>query len=254
MNDTPAGLASPRLAAEWTRLFGAGPASSPGAAGAGEAASVARLEVAGSGGWARLAELWRGVQSDLDWPAPAIAVAGRDAWQLWFFLAEPVAADRFEAVLRAAADRWLTGPAAHRWSLDLGVPPSLPPACQPDRRWSAWVSPDLAPVFGDEPWLDEAPNPDAQAELLSRVRPIPSSAWSRAVGALCGGTGGAPARAPGAVEPASISAGSSPPADDGAGPAAASRARAFLLRVMDDASLDWAHRIAAARALLKDGR
>ena len=45
---------------------------------------VLALALASETGWAPLAALWQGVQAELDLPAPAIAVDGRGALQLWF--------------------------------------------------------------------------------------------------------------------------------------------------------------------------
>ena len=50
------------------------------------------LALAQPGSWAGLAKVWQGVQADLELPAPAIAVSGTDSYQLWFSLAQPVAA------------------------------------------------------------------------------------------------------------------------------------------------------------------
>ena len=47
------------------------------------------------------------------------------------------------------------------------------PALQPATgRWSAFVAPDLAAIFSEEPWLDQPPNPEAQAKVLSRLECI----------------------------------------------------------------------------------
>ena len=39
-------------------------------------------------------------------------------------------------------------------------------------NWSAFISSDLASIFGDEPWLDVQPNQEAQAEILMRIKPM----------------------------------------------------------------------------------
>ena len=41
------------------------------------------LELARPAAWEPLATVWRGVQADLELPAPAIAVSGVDGYQLW---------------------------------------------------------------------------------------------------------------------------------------------------------------------------
>jgi hypothetical protein len=42
------------------------------------------LEVAGPADWDATSRVWRGVQADLELPAPAVAVTGKDGYQLWF--------------------------------------------------------------------------------------------------------------------------------------------------------------------------
>ena len=51
--------------------------------------------------WRALSRLWQGVQLDLAWPAPAIAVSGKDGHQLWFSLAQPVPVAQARALLTA---------------------------------------------------------------------------------------------------------------------------------------------------------
>jgi hypothetical protein len=57
--------------------------------------------------WAVLAPVWRGVQSELGLPAPAIAVCGADGLQLWFSLAEPLAVVQAHGFLQALRAHFL---------------------------------------------------------------------------------------------------------------------------------------------------
>ena len=59
------------------------------------------LELVRPADWTLLSTLWRGVQTDLELPAPAIAVSGIDAYRLWFSLAEPASAAQARAFLEA---------------------------------------------------------------------------------------------------------------------------------------------------------
>ena len=215
-----------RLQSELERLYLAGSAGESAAADGRVRAIV--LEFAAPTAWQDLSRLWQGVQADLALPAPAIAVNGRDACQLWFSLAEPVTpaqADTFLASLRA---RYLAGVPAERVRNASSAPP--PPTEVGRERWSAFVAPDLAPLFAEEPWLDQPPGHDAQADLLSRFASVPPEAFARACAK--------PAAAPQRAEPAAAAAaGSADP-------------RAFLLSVMQDASVDLRLRIEAAKALL----
>jgi hypothetical protein len=213
-----------RLPAELHRLFDlpAGPA------GAGVRAMV--LELARPADWEALAAVWRGVQADLELPAPAIAVNGRDGYQLWFSLAEPVAAPQAQAFLAALRERYLGTIAAARVGITLPAGDVLPPLQQPSGHWSAFVAPDLAPVFADEPWLDTPPNAEGQADLLARLQRIKRADFEATLGRL------GPATAPAAPAPRTTAATQDP--------------RSFLLAVMNDESVALGLRIEAAKALL----
>ena len=110
-------------------------------------------------------------------------------------------------------------------------------------NWSAFVAPDLAAVFSDEPWLDLPPGTEAQADLLSRMQSIGPADFQRAVQRL----GAADATE---APPSPPSAPGQPPA--GSAPAAAwvDDPRRFLLQVMNDPEVNLRLRIDAAKALL----
>lgn len=190
--------------------------------------------------WEALSRVWQAVQSELALPAPAIAVSGLDGYQLWFALEEAVPLPQAHAFLASLRDRFLAhiAPARVGWlpQADAGGAASgagptsslLPPQQVCADQWSAFVAPDLAPMFAETPWLDIPPSPDGQADLLSRLQPIRPAAW-RAVMA----------------EPPSASASASARA---VGPER--DPRRFLLAVMNDDSVALALRIEAAKALL----
>ena len=230
-----------RLRAELQRLYGTaqdGADNTPGASQA-PAPRALVLELVRPAGWDELASVWRAVQVELDLPAPAIAVSGQAAYQLWFSLAEPMAGGRGAAFLEALCRRYLAGVAPERIRMfpsqdGVHLLPSLPPARVADERWSAFVTPDLAPVFADEPWLDRPPGDEAQADLLSRFEPIGPEAFARAWTLL--------APTPSLQPPARPARAAQPvPTDD---------PRRFLLEVMNDPAVELQWRIEAAKALL----
>jgi hypothetical protein len=184
-------------------------------------------------GWETIGRVWEGVQVDLGLPAPAIAVSGTDACQLWFSLAEGTAVSETQAFLEGLRTRYLADIAPERLRLAPGGVSPLPPAAVAPERWSAFVAPDLAPLFVDEPWLDQPPGADAQAELLSRVQPATPEAFARALAKLA---------------PAAAASGTGRPTTGDADP------RRFLLSVMQDPSVDLRLRIEAAKALLQAER
>ncbi len=223
-----------RLQTELERLYLAAPASLADAQGRVRALVLEAVQPAS---WDRLSAVWQGVQAELELPAPAIAVSGTDGVQLWFSLEAPVAAAQGHAFLDALRRRWLAdlAPARVRLLPDPAAPlrhAAHVPALLAEDQWSAFVAPDLAAVFADTPWLDVEPGEDGQAALLHGLHPIKPAAFAEALAHLRAPAQDAPAPAP-------------------ASPAHADDPRAFLLRVMNDETVDLALRIEAAKALLR---
>jgi hypothetical protein len=238
----PDTTAPSRLAREFRRLYGQAPAPAP--APAADTAGGVRalvLEVARPAEWQPLGALWKGVQADLGLPAPAIAANGHDGLQLWFSLAEPLAAAQAHAFLEGLRLRYLADLPQHRVALMTApVPPQVPArvsAAPPaDDRWSAFVAADLAPIFEETPWLDLAPSEEGQADLLSRLGSIQAAplaaAWAR-------------------LQPKPIE--KWPALAQAPGSTAHPQAGQFLLTVMNDDTAPLALRVEAAKALLPFG-
>lgn len=225
-----------RLQTEFTRLY-FDPAPQPGRT------RTLLLEVKAPGGWRELSHAWKGVQADLQLPAPAIAVSGSDGLQLWFSLAEPVDASRAMAFLDGLRRRYLGGlPAALVRMVPVhasvvGASPqavALPPHQVASDRWSVFVAHDLASLFEEERWLDQPADVDAQADLLSRIDVTKPDAFDKAM-ALVGH--GEPEGASTAPQQ----------------PRLHQDPRAFLIDVMNDPSVAMGLRIEAAKALLVKG-
>lgn len=244
------------------------------------------LELGRPADWDALLAVWQGVQADLALPAPAIAVSGTDAYQLWFSVAQAVPVAQAVAFLEGLRQRHLAGVAPHRIGMlpapvpvpapvpAASAPPaprSLPPALrvpaqQPNGHWSAFVTADLARIFADEPWLDLPPNELAQADLLSRMVSIPMDDFERACAQL---RPSPPAPAPAAHTPTpdlhlqAAETAQAPAAPHGSSATGFTHSTApttaggpwtdprdFLLHVMNDASVDLRLRMEAAKALL----
>lgn len=223
------------------RLFG-GKASTA----AGHARALV-LSLARPADWRLLARVWQGVQQEGGLPAPAIAVSGQDALQLWFALTQAVPIAEGQAFLAALQQRYLADvlPArVQRWpqadtAADTAHWPGQPMA---EDRWSAFIAPDLAPVFEAEPWLDVQPGIDGQADLLARLQPMPAADFQRVLAAWGEAAAAAPnpAATPEAMHHAAERTATPPTTDP----------RQFLLSVMNDASVPLALRIEAAKGLL----
>ena len=203
------------------------------------------LELARPADWELLGQVWRGVQADLAWPAPAIAVNGVDGFALWFSLVDPVPVTTAAAVLQALRQRYLGQvPLDRLRRLPDGTQPAhmdaVPSLQGRVDQWSAFVAPDLAPVFADTPWLDIPPSQEGQADLLSRLASIQRVEWLRALDAL--GLSPTPAMAAPADPAAQTAAPLGPHTDP----------RRFLTEVMNNETVPLALRIEAAKALLSE--
>lgn len=194
--------------------------------------------------WRVVSAVWQGVQTDLGLPAPAIAVSGTDAYQLWFSLAEPLPVAQAIEFLTALRAHYLRDISPERITLMPSFSAQTPPQIQhaplvpaeqlPTDQWSAFVAPDLAPVFAQTPWLDIPPNVEGQADLLAGLSSIPMDDFKHA-----------------AVRLAASVASVAPEAGTAPGPSGVSAdPRGFLLGVMNNDAVALSLRIEAAKALL----
>ena len=232
-----------RFDSEFERLYGpADPAGGVRALG---------VELARPADWARMAALAQAVQTELGWPAPAVAVNGRDGYQLWWSLAEAVTPAEAAQWVAALQRRHLADVPAHRVHGHAGPTAPAVPALRADSGcWSAFVAADLAPVFEDSPGLDLEPGLAGQADLLAALRSVSPAEWAEA-GRRWGATEPMRSdreRAPCTPAPVPASASVSTSA-----PGAEADPRRFLLGVMNDERVDLRLRIEAASALLRAG-
>lgn len=217
------------------------------------------LELARPADWGSLSNLWRGVQTDLELPAPAIAVNGSDGYQLWFSVAVPVPVPDAQAFLESLRLRYLGSIAQDRVaiypSLDASISsmmdhaPLIPAQRSETGQWSAFVAPDLATLFSEQAWLDVCPSPDAQANVLSRLESIQAAVFNALLDRmrLSRRTENAPQSSDTVAQDAHLaSAGvkSSALQITGMDP------KQFLQDVMNDIAVDLHLRIEAAKALL----
>ena len=224
-----------RLQSELNRLYLPGPQAHGNDDPSGRVRALV-IELTRPPSWEALASIWRGVQTELAFPAPAIAVSGTDGLQLWFSLAEPIAISQAQAFLEGLRVRFLPEVEPERIRM---MPAARVPAQQASTgNWSAFVAPDLAPVFGDTPWLDIPPNEEGQATLLRGLAMMDQPVFEAAVKRL-GPSAEARVTSVTPAQPVAV------PADEDP--------RRFLLRVMNDDTVALALRIEAAKALLQQG-
>ena len=225
-----------RLATQLDRLYG------PVTTEPQQAVRALVLEVTGTDAWQHLSRAWQGVQEALELPAPAIAVSGTNAFQLWFALASPAEPTASQAFLDGVRTRYLSDLPTPRIRTYIGVARPRVPAEQADGNWSAFIARDLAPVFAETPWLDIPPGADGQADLLATLRAISADQWAAALSALSTPSAAAPSAL--AHAPSSTSHAATSFTDP----------RSFLLHVMNDLAVPLALRIDAAKALLAASR
>lgn len=209
------------------------------------------LSLARPAHWDSLLRVWHGVQADLGLPAPAITVNGVDGYQLWFSVLEPVPINDMAAFLAGLQARYLGDIAPRRlavWPVGpialAGMNP-LPalavPAPQGDDRWSAFVTPDLARIFANDPWLDMAPADASQADVLAALACTRPDVFETAFARLTAVSTTTPSKATETVQTLPMA------------PAAQHSALepdVFLRQVMNDPGVPLALRIEAAKALL----
>ena len=249
-----------RLSNELHRLY-----SNPSPTTAGETTRCLILRCSRPGAWPVLRSVWQGVQAELEWPAPAIAVDGVDATELWFSFEQPLLEEQALALGQSLCSRFAAETTAERIQVCLlagaADAPGLPPMERLPGQWSAFVAPDLAAVFADDPWLDMPPGEDAQAELLASLRSVNPDATARlqpahptepsvvAARALVAASGSREL----STSPVNPAGGHPVPAAPSgftwphAGPRSA---QAFLQQIMNDPSVPLQLRVEAAKALL----
>lgn len=210
------------------------------------------LALARPADWGSLLRVWQGVQVELGLPAPAIAVNGVDGYQLWFSVLERVPVGQMVAFLNGLRATYLADVAPRRlaqWPAGDVTAPSVEalaalcvPASQGADRWSAFVTPDLARIFSDDPWLDMAPADASQADVLANLASVRIDVFDAACTRLKP-VASVPVMAPTAA----------PQSVPGLAPTtlqATQDPEAFLRQVMTDAGVPLALRIEAAKALL----
>lgn len=185
--------------------------------------------------WPRVGETLRYLADELAVPPPALSVSVGGAFTLWLAFATPrplpQLAAFYDGLRRAClsdlpADRLCCHPLS-----GLGAVPVVPAFDTKVERWSAFIDPGMGSMFVSEPGLEFPPNPDRQAEMLGGLRAIDDRLFARVLAQLP-----PPLQAP-AAEALPLSGHFTDPA-------------AFLLAVMNDASVPLGERIGAAAALL----
>jgi hypothetical protein len=207
--------------------------------------------------WARVASLYRALQSDLALPAPALSVSGRAGYRLWLSLAEPLPLAQARRFLNALQQKYLADlPIADLELLPAPISAEpdlvrLPPALHAGSgRWSAFIDPSMGSMFIDEAGLEMAPSLAKQADMLAGLDSIASGDFEQALALL-------ETAPPTVAAPIEREAAASQPGSDTADASERlsvgghfSDPQSFLLAVMNDPTASARQRIRAAKALL----
>lgn len=246
----PASL-KPDQEAALARTLAGGPPSALNLVGSNGMVRTLVIVVGRGSDWEAVAALCTGLQTDLGWPAPAIAVAPDSGYQVWLSLAAPIALAEAGEVLQALRRKYLPDVPVSRLRCLPGLAageqsiPPVPAFHAESGRWSAFIDPGMGSMFKDECGLDLAPNLERQADMLAGLASIQATSLQQAIvswqdEAVPVADGAQPEGAgPGGALPTTICVGSG-----------YSDPRSFLLAVMNDPTCSTRDRIEAARALL----
>jgi hypothetical protein len=133
--------------------------------------------------WTRLCEVAQALQANYGFPAPGVSISAAAGFRLWLSFAAPVPAGEAQRLLELLRDTAFP---------ELVVPPdlvrrpaALPPCMDPESgRWSAFIHPGMGASFADEPGLEMAPPPLAQAAFLEQLDSIGVEQFRAALQAL----------------------------------------------------------------------
>jgi hypothetical protein len=151
--------------------------------------------------WTLLCDVANALQTELDFPAPAVSVSGSDGYGLWLSLATPVpaaVAQEFLALLRTAYYpdvKVMAEPAPTVMALT----PSLNIETG---KWAAFIHPGMGASFADESGLEMAPPLAGQAAFLEGLQSIDAAQFADALALLRQKHGVAPVPAVRSAPPA----------------------------------------------------
>ena len=150
--------------------------------------------------WTRLCEVAHALQAQYGFPAPGVSISAASGFRLWLSLDAPVPVNQARQFLELLRDADFP---------DLVVAPDtatrlveLPP-CRDGAsgRWAAFIHPGMGASFIDEPGLEMAPPPMAQAAFLEQLESIELAQFHAAIAAL---QPARPLAAIAAVQPATV--------------------------------------------------
>lgn len=133
--------------------------------------------------WTRLCEVAHALQAQYGFPAPGVSISAASGFRLWLSLAAPVPAARVQGFLEGLRDSAFPDLAI---APDAATRPAELPPCRDSGsgRWAAFIHPGMGASFIDEPGLEMAPPPLAQAAFLEQLESIGLDQFDAALAAL----------------------------------------------------------------------
>ncbi|QOL48834.1 hypothetical protein [Massilia litorea] len=141
--------------------------------------------------WTRLCAVAQALQADYGFPAPGVSISADAGFRLWLSFEVPVPAAEAQRFLEQLRDTAFPELAVAPDAVDrpVALPPCLDPA---SGRWSAFIHPGMGASFADEPGLEMAPPPLAQAAFLEQLETIGADQFNAALWSLQPAPVGAP--------------------------------------------------------------
>ncbi|WP_374357955.1 hypothetical protein [Pseudoduganella danionis] len=141
--------------------------------------------------WDNLCRMANYLQEQLELPAPAVSISGKNSYRLWLSLSHAVPVEQAETFLLqlcasyfpdVLADEldWLPQHGGQHTQTSVECPPRM----QSNGQWSAFIHPGMGAAFEEEAGLDVEPPAAGQAAFLERLHSISASQWAHACALL----------------------------------------------------------------------
>lgn len=141
--------------------------------------------------WDHLCRMANYLQEQLELPAPAVSISGKNSYQLWLSLSQAVPVKQAETfLLQLCASYFPDLPADELDWLPQHADQHLqsrvecPPRVQSNGLWSAFIHPGMGAAFEEEAGLEVEPPAAGQAAFLERLHSISVSQWHHAYALL----------------------------------------------------------------------
>lgn len=141
--------------------------------------------------WDNLCRMANYLQEQLELPAPAVSISGKNSYQLWLSLSHAVPVEQAETFLLQLCASYFPDVLADEldWlpqhsSQHAQAHVECPPRAQSNGLWSAFIHPGMGAAFEEEAGLEVEPPAAGQAAFLERLHSISVTQWNHACALL----------------------------------------------------------------------